>query len=113
MVSGALSMGHARALLGADQVESLADQVIARGLSVRETEKLTREAKGGGRKTGEASDKPSGPKGNGQDAADAYEVAEVRYQFLDSLLTAIQTATWDDLLPIFRRHPARHRCRKM
>ena len=84
VVSGALSMGHARALLGADQVESLADQVIARGLSVRETEKLTREAKGGGRKTGEASDKPSGPKGNGQDAADA-DIAALESQLADLL----------------------------
>lgn len=45
VVGGALSMGHARALLGAPDVEALADQVIARGLSVRETEKLTRDAK--------------------------------------------------------------------
>ena len=39
----------------------------------------------------------------GQDAADIYEVAEVRYQFFDSLLSAIQSASWSDLLPIFRR----------
>ncbi|WP_267378219.1 MULTISPECIES: ParB/RepB/Spo0J family partition protein [unclassified Sphingomonas] len=45
VVDGALSMGHARALLGARDVEGLADQVIARQLSVRETEKLTRAAK--------------------------------------------------------------------
>ncbi len=45
VVEGALSMGHARALLGAPDVEALADQVVARGLSVRETEKLAREAK--------------------------------------------------------------------
>jgi ParB family chromosome partitioning protein len=45
VVSGALSMGHARALLGASDVEGLADQVIARGLSVRDTEKLARERK--------------------------------------------------------------------
>ena len=45
VVDGSLSMGHARALLGAPEVERLADQVIARGLSVRETERLTRERK--------------------------------------------------------------------
>jgi ParB family transcriptional regulator, chromosome partitioning protein len=45
VVTGALSMGHARALLGAADVEGLADQVIARGLSVRDTEKLAREKK--------------------------------------------------------------------
>ena len=41
--SGALSAGHARALIGAPQAEALAEQVIARGLSVRQTEKLVRE----------------------------------------------------------------------
>jgi len=45
VVEGTLSMGHARALLGGRDVEALADQVIARGLSVRETEKLVRDAK--------------------------------------------------------------------
>jgi ParB family transcriptional regulator, chromosome partitioning protein len=45
VVTGALSMGHARALLGAAEVEELADQVIARGLSVRDTERLARERK--------------------------------------------------------------------
>lgn len=40
LMNGALTMGHARALLGARDPEALADQVIARGLSVRETEKL-------------------------------------------------------------------------
>jgi ParB family chromosome partitioning protein len=47
VVDGSLSMGHARALLGSPDVESLADQVVARGLSVRETEKLARDAKPG------------------------------------------------------------------
>ena len=45
VVDGSLSMGHARALLGAPDVERLADQVIEGRLSVRETEKLTRERK--------------------------------------------------------------------
>lgn len=39
---GKLTMGHARALINAEDPEALADQVIARGLSVRETEKLAR-----------------------------------------------------------------------
>ncbi len=42
---GSLQMGHARALLGARDVEALAEQVVERGLSVRETEKLARGAK--------------------------------------------------------------------
>lgn len=45
LAAGELSMGHARALIGAANPEALADQVIARGLSVRETEKLARAAK--------------------------------------------------------------------
>ncbi len=45
VASGALSMGHARALIGADDAESLAQQVVSRGLSVRDTEKLAQAAK--------------------------------------------------------------------
>lgn len=46
VADGSLSMGHARALLGAREIETLAEQVVARGLSVRDTERLAREAKG-------------------------------------------------------------------
>lgn len=49
VIDGSLSMGHARALLGAGDVEALAEQVVARGLSVRDTEKLARAAKTGER----------------------------------------------------------------
>ena len=42
VVSGELSMGHARALVGAADAETLAREVVERGLSVRETEKLVR-----------------------------------------------------------------------
>jgi ParB family chromosome partitioning protein len=45
VVTGTLTMGHARALIGAPDVEALADQVVARGLSVRDTERLARAAK--------------------------------------------------------------------
>lgn len=41
---GQLSMGHARALIGADNALDLASQAIARQLSVREVEKLVRRA---------------------------------------------------------------------
>jgi ParB family chromosome partitioning protein len=40
--TGQLSMGHARALIPADDPEALAEEVVKRGLSVRETEKLVR-----------------------------------------------------------------------
>ena len=45
VVDGTLSMGHARALLGAGDVDQLAEEVVARGLSVRDTERLARAAK--------------------------------------------------------------------
>lgn len=51
LADGALTMGHARALIGARDAEALAEQVIARGLSVRETEKLARDAKPAPRRT--------------------------------------------------------------
>lgn len=45
VVEGQLTMGHARAMIGASNIEALARDVIARQLSVRETEKLARAAK--------------------------------------------------------------------
>jgi ParB family chromosome partitioning protein len=62
VVEGGLEMGHARALIGAPDVERLARQVVEKGLSVRETERLAREAKApAGRERG-----PGG--GGGRDA---------------------------------------------
>lgn len=43
---GKISSGHARALVTAENAESLAKEVVAKGLSVRETEKLAAEAAG-------------------------------------------------------------------
>lgn len=45
LMTGRISAGHARALLGAASPEALAEAVVARGLSVRQTEALVR---GGG-----------------------------------------------------------------
>lgn len=42
LISGQLSAGHARALVGHDQAVALAREVIQRKLSVRETEKLAK-----------------------------------------------------------------------
>ena len=44
LVSGQLTAGHARALVGHDHAVSLAREVIQRGLSVRETEKLAKKS---------------------------------------------------------------------
>jgi ParB family chromosome partitioning protein len=43
--TGQLTMGHARALITAPDPEALAEEVIRRGLSVRETEKLAKAGK--------------------------------------------------------------------
>jgi len=43
--AGQLTMGHARALITANDPEALAEEVIRRGLSVRETEKLAKSGK--------------------------------------------------------------------
>jgi ParB family chromosome partitioning protein len=49
LATGALSMGHARALITAEDPEKLAAEVIKRGLSVRETERLAAAKKQAGR----------------------------------------------------------------
>jgi ParB family chromosome partitioning protein len=64
IVTGELSEGHARALLGAvddGKIEQLADKVIAGKLSVRATEALVRTSRGNKRDKGEKSE-PSGVK---------------------------------------------------
>jgi ParB family chromosome partitioning protein len=45
VAAGDLTMGHARALIGASDPAGLAEEVIRRGLSVRETERLAGETK--------------------------------------------------------------------
>ncbi|MDB5713087.1 MAG: ParB/RepB/Spo0J family partition protein [Sphingomonadales bacterium] len=52
VADGRLQMGHARALLGVTDAEVIAQQVIAKGLSVREVERLAKRAK----KPGEGAD---------------------------------------------------------
>jgi ParB family chromosome partitioning protein len=48
LLDGKITAGHARAILGAADPQALADLVVARGLSVRETEALARKPAGGG-----------------------------------------------------------------
>jgi ParB family transcriptional regulator, chromosome partitioning protein len=48
--SGRLSAGHARALIGHHDAERLADEIVTRGLNVRQVEEIAREtAKGSGK----------------------------------------------------------------
>ena len=62
LAAGDISAGHARALIGAPDADGLAAEVVRRGLNVRATERLVRDAEGGGatrRKAGPASSRPS------------------------------------------------------
>jgi ParB family chromosome partitioning protein len=61
VLRGRLSAGHARAILASDDQDAVADQVVARQLSVRDTEALVR-AKAAGPK------KASGPRRAAKDA---------------------------------------------
>lgn len=54
VADGRLSMGHARALITSRDPETLARAVIEKGLSVRETERLARDAKTGGARSATA-----------------------------------------------------------
>ncbi len=69
VMSGALQMGHARALIGAPDCERLACDVVARGLSVRDTERAVRAARGEGGKTREIASRPQAPGGDADIAA--------------------------------------------
>lgn len=53
---GALSMGHARALLTAPDAEVLALQVVTQGLNVRQTEALVKKPSGPAKSTGRAAE---------------------------------------------------------
>lgn len=46
---GLLTAGHGRALIGSDIADDLAHEIIAKGLNVRQTEKLVQETKGNGK----------------------------------------------------------------
>src|SRR5579862_638633 len=58
--SGRLSAGHARALVGHHDAERLAEEIVARGLNVRQVEEIARQESGGNGKP--RSRKPSAEK---------------------------------------------------
>ena len=64
LIRGELSMGHARAVANAPDPEALAKQVIAKGLSVRQTEALARSEKKPAREP-----QPDAPRGDADLAA--------------------------------------------
>jgi ParB family chromosome partitioning protein len=70
VVEGAISAGHARALLGFDDPEPVARKIVARGLNVREVEKL---AQARARSTAAADEAAPPARRRGQEAGKAHE----------------------------------------
>ena len=84
--AGRLTMGHARALVGRDNAEQLADQAVTRKLSVREMEKLARRpAKAGG------AGKPGAGRANG--AGDDADIAAVQNHLEEFLGLPVRIAS--------------------
>jgi ParB family chromosome partitioning protein len=79
VASGILSMGHARAIAASADPERLADEVVRRGLSVREAEKLARAEK--------APPRGSGPKTavRSSDVAPDADILALERQLADML----------------------------
>jgi ParB family chromosome partitioning protein len=88
VVDGQLSMGHARALLGGREIEALAADVVARGLSVRETEKLVRDSRQPARPRGAA---PTGKSGEGN-----ADIAALEHQLADLLGLSVRVVHGED-----------------
>jgi ParB family chromosome partitioning protein len=78
LMTGEIDMGHARALLGADtgQQIALAQQIIAKGLSVRDAEKLVVRS---------VTDKPAA----GPSKAKSRDLSRLEEELSDSLATAV------------------------
>jgi len=74
VVAGNLTMGHARALIGAADPEALALKVMEQGLSVRDTERLARSAKPG---------RSPAPRGTGGDGGANTDIAALETQLGD------------------------------
>ncbi len=83
VVEGSLSMGHARAILGAADPIALADQVVAQGLSVRQTEKLAAEVKRGA--SGEEGKRPRGVAGGVHGGTGSADIEALERQLADLL----------------------------
>ena len=60
VVTGALSMGHARAMISADNPSKIAQTVIAKGLSVRQTEELVKNGSNSGKSGGSSGGRSGG-----------------------------------------------------
>ncbi len=81
-----LSMGHARALVGVEDAEALAEQAVARQLSVREVERLSRKA---------PANAPASPRRarNERDSADVADIAAVQNHLEEFLGLSVRINT--------------------
>lgn len=86
LAGGTLTMGHARALITAEDPAALAEQVLRRALSVRETERLARLAK-----SGTSEPKPRTRASRGSQDADA-DIVALERQLGDILGLVVEIA---------------------
>jgi ParB family chromosome partitioning protein len=84
--AGRLSMGHARALIGHERASELADEAVAKGLSVREVERIARKPAGGERAG-------PGPARAPQGQADNADIAAVQNHLEEFLGLAVRINT--------------------
>ena len=87
--AGRLDMGHGRALIGLDNAAALADQAVAKKLTVREVEKLARKERGGETSTRRTARPPRDP---AQDA----DIAAVENHLEEFLGLPVKIATDSD-----------------
>jgi len=88
--AGQLSMGHGRALIGLDDAEDLAEQAVAKNLSVRDVEKLARKSRTGGEMPARRTARP--PRDPAQDA----DIAAVENHLEEYLGLPVKIATDED-----------------
>jgi ParB family chromosome partitioning protein len=75
VANGDLSMGHARAIISAEDPQALAEEVVRRDLSVRDTEKLVRSSR----------PRSASPRGNGGAGAFNADIEALERQLGDML----------------------------
>ncbi|KQT35024.1 chromosome partitioning protein ParB [Sphingomonas sp. Leaf412] len=90
VVDGTLSMGHARAILGAPDPATVAEEVIAKGLSVRQTEALARRRRGDETRP----DRRGRPAAGG--STGSADIAALETQLADLLGLKVRIAFHDD-----------------
>ncbi|MHC9419191.1 ParB/RepB/Spo0J family partition protein [Sphingomonas citri] len=94
VVSGTLTMGHARAMVSADDPIALADQVVTQGLSVRQTEKLASSDKRGGNAAPRAT--TGGARRMAPASAGSADIAALENQLADLLGLKVHIAFNED-----------------